>query len=157
MQGPHSFNSEIICHWVRMGELWPSLKWRVLHQELNCFHLLEVLVPQKSLKLLLCVYLDEELGSCLQGYSIVSWLLLPYFCILSHPLLVTVWIAVWNSSKWNRLLCLGAPQGPAHFQGFHNNQFEAPATLFLVAASSANMNDIWPQDWKRSLFILLGS
>ena len=60
MQGPHSFNPEIIWCQVMMGELWPSLEWKVLHQVVNIFHLVGVLVLQKSWKILLCVSLEGE-------------------------------------------------------------------------------------------------
>ena len=35
-----------------------------MHQVANIFHVLGVLVLQKSSKILLCVYLEAELGPC---------------------------------------------------------------------------------------------
>ena len=38
----------------------------MLHEVVNTFHSLEVLVLQKSWKVLLCIFLGEEPGPCLQ-------------------------------------------------------------------------------------------
>ena len=45
-------------------KLWPCLWSRVFHQVVSSFHLLGVLILQKSSKILLCVSLEEEPGPC---------------------------------------------------------------------------------------------
>ena len=39
----------------------------MLHQVVNIFHLLEVLVPQKSSKILFCVSLEVEPRTCIKA------------------------------------------------------------------------------------------
>ena len=54
----------------------------MLHQVVNIFHLLEVLVLQKSSKILLCVSLEAEPGPCPRA----ALLFLNSSSLVSHPL-----------------------------------------------------------------------
>ena len=103
---------------------------RRLHQVVNVFYLLGVLVLQKSSKMLLCIFLEEELGPCLKAallspdcFSLVS--AFPPFPDeqLFEPSLWNSWKALMaeayslktrnGGTEW--LVCAGAPQGPARF------------------------------------------
>ena len=71
------------------------LEWRMLHQVVNIFHLLGVLVLQKSSKILLCLYLEMEPGSFPKAALLFLPCVTPPLCYSSHihslPWLITVW------------------------------------------------------------------
>ena len=109
---------------------WSSffLEWRIPHQVVNISHFLGILVAEKLKNIVVCIPWGTN-RILPQGCTIVSWLLLPCFCI---PFLS--WSATVNPSlgtqgrPWKlndthflktrnegqrRVLCPGAPQGPA--------------------------------------------
>ena len=97
----------IIWHQV-IGELWPSLEWRVLH---HVFQLVGVLVLFKSWKITLCIFLEGEPGPCPQGCTTVSWLLLLCLCIPSLPWSTAIWTCPLELREGDaeRLLCPRVP------------------------------------------------
>ena len=76
-----------------------------------------VSISAKQLKDIV-ISLKTDPGLCPQGYAIVFWWLLFCLCIVSLPWLATVWTCPLELRKGvtERLLCPGAPQGPAQFQ-----------------------------------------
>ena len=68
-----------------------SLEWRMLHQVVNIFQLLGVLVLQKSSKILLCVSLEVEPGPCPKAALLFFGCYTCCLCIPSLPWLATVW------------------------------------------------------------------
>ena len=99
----------------------------------NFFHLMGVSVPAEQLKDTVMYIPWRRTKTLPQGCTIVSWLLLPCLCIPSLPWLATVWACPlefreghesWikpisckqGTGDTERLLCPGAPEGPAQFQ-----------------------------------------
>ena len=105
-----------------------SLEWRMLHQIVNVFHFLRVLVLQKSAKILLCVSLEVEPASCpkaaLLFFDCSSLVLESLPSLISNCLNLPFGT---QGRSWRlepipykqevgdieRLLCPGPPQGPA--------------------------------------------
>ena len=85
VQGLHSFNLASGGLLMNFCGSWGyqivtfSLEWRMLYQVVNIFHLLGVLVLQKSSEILLCVSLEAEPGSCPK--AALMFLVLFFFAI----------------------------------------------------------------------------
>ena len=122
------------------------LGWRVLHQVVNIFHLLVVLVLKNS-EIVMCIPWGGA-WTLPQGCTIISCLLLPCLCI-SLPSLISnclnlsfgTWVNSWKlefipykqeTRNTEMLLCPEAPQGPTWFQFLCNRKPEADKVCSII-------------------------